>query len=371
MLALGYFTFKDLWHDRWRSLLTIISLAVVVVGYLLLGSLSQAIAGLTRPAPLNNILLIVEANTIDPMDSSLDESILQTAGKIAPDQILRLFPILFRHLTIDGHIMQIRAVSLEEMATSMSLVLVQGRWPEGLRQIVVSEGGAQLASWKVGSIVNIYGTDFQVTGLVRTSENAFGSVWMSYAEGQRLFGTARGFQVGYLVLAPSANPESVRQRLQADPRISAHAIVYLDSVYTNAYNQSNTNLLILSGLMVLVSLLGVTFGIYNATSLSLSERSLEVGLLYIIGFTLNRLRGFLFVRALVLTLAAYGLGLLVSRIFINQQRLQASVDLIFLGLKLTPLFTFAGLGLAILFAFLGVWLLSGRLAMLNPLGGTG
>jgi hypothetical protein len=43
MLALGYFTFTDLIHDRWRSLLTIFSLAVVVFGYLLLASLSQAI----------------------------------------------------------------------------------------------------------------------------------------------------------------------------------------------------------------------------------------------------------------------------------------------------------------------------------------
>jgi ABC-type antimicrobial peptide transport system permease subunit len=196
-------------------------------------------------------------------------------------------------------------------------------------------------------------------------------VWMTYAEGQRLFGISRGFQVGYLVLAPSVNPESVRQKLQADPRISAHAIVYLDSVYTNAYNQSSTNLLILSGLMVLVSLLGVTFGIYNATSLSLSERSLEIGLLYGIGFTLNRLRSFLLVRALVLTLAAYSLGWSVSLVFIARLRLHASVNYIFLGLKLTPLFTLSGLGLAVLFAFLGIWLLSAPLATLNPLKGAG
>ncbi len=97
--------------------------------------------------------------------------------------------------------MQVRAVPLEEMSTAMALTLFQGRWPDGPRQVVVSEGAAQLASWKIGSIVNIYGTDFQVTGLVRTSENTFGSVWMTYAEGQRLFGTSRGFQVGYLYLA--------------------------------------------------------------------------------------------------------------------------------------------------------------------------
>ena len=238
--------------------------------------------------------------------------------EIAPDQIRRAFPILFRHLTIDGRIMQVRAVPLEEMPAALALTLVQGHWPDGPRQVVVSEGAAQLASWKIGSTVNIYGTDFQVTGLVRSTENAFGSVWMTYSEGRHLFGTSRGFQVGYLALVPSADPESVRLRLLADPRISADTLSISKMSFTNDYNQSNTNLLILSGLMVLVSLLAVTFGIYNATSLSLTERSLEIGLLRVIGFPLSKLRGFLFARALVLTLAAYSLGWVISLVFIDQ-----------------------------------------------------
>ena len=369
MLALGYFTFRDLLHDRWRSLLTILSLAVVVVGYLLLASLAQAMVILSRQAKVTNNLLILAADTIDPMDSSIDEGVLQIAREIAPSQIQQAFPILFRHLTIDGKLMQVRSVALEEMSTSVGLTLVQGAWPDGPRQVVVSEGAAELASWKIGSTVNIYGTDFQVAGLVRAEESAFGSVWMTYKEGLRLFGNSHGFQVGYLSLVPSADPESVRARLLADPRISAAYSVYLEHAFTNSYNQSNSNLLILSGLMVLISLLVVTFGVYNATILSLSERGLEIGLLHVIGFTLNKLRRFLLARTLVLTLIAYSLGWLISLVFINHQRLLDSVDLIFLALKLTPLSSLIGLGLAVIFAFLGVWLASRRLTTQNPLTG--
>jgi ABC-type antimicrobial peptide transport system permease subunit len=265
--------------------------------------------------------------------------------------------------------MQVRSVALEEMSTSVGLTLVQGAWPDGPRQVVVSEGAAELASWKIGSTVNIYGTDFQVAGLVRAEESAFGSVWMTYKEGLRLFGSSHGFQVGYLSLVPSADPESVRARLLADPRISAAYSVYLEHAFTNSYNQSNSNLLILSGLMVLISLLVVTFGVYNATILSLSERGLEIGLLHVIGFTLNKLRRFLLARTLVLTLIAYSLGWLISLVFINHQRLLDSVDLIFLALKLTPLSSLIGLGLAVIFAFLGVWLASRRLVAQNPLTG--
>ena len=370
MWILGYFTFKDLLYDRLRSLLTILSLAVVVVSYLLLTSLAQALVTLSRQAHVTNNLLILSANTIDPMDSSLDEGVLQTALAIAPDQIQHAFPILFRHLTIAGQIMQVRAVALEEMSTSVGLTLVQGDWPGGNRQVVVSEGAASLASWKIDSTVNIYGTDFQVSGLVRVDENAFGSVWMTYPEGQQLFGTKRGFQVGYLSLVPSADPESVRTRLLADPRISSGYSVFLEHAFTNGYNQSNSNLLTLSGIMVLVSLLVVTFGIYNAISLSLAERNHEISQLYVIGFTLNKLRGFLMARAMALTLAAYSLGWLVSLLFINHQRLQPSVDLIFQALRLTPSSSLFGLGLALVFAFLGVWLSSRRLMVLNPLTGS-
>jgi hypothetical protein len=369
MLALSYFVFRDLLHDRWRSLLTILTLAVVVVGYLLLAALAQAMVSLSNRAPITNNLLIIESDIIDPMDSIVDEAVLQTAREIAPNEIRLALPIIFRHLTVEGHIVQVRAVDIEGIADTGALTLVRGRWPDEPRQVVSSEGAAQLASWKIGSTINIYGTDFQVTGLVHNEENAFGSLWMTYPEGQRLFGTSRGFQVGYLVLVPSADPENVRARLLADPRISDHYSAFLEHTYTDSYNQSNTNLVILSNLMVLVALLALTFGIYNATTLSLAERSLEIGLLNVIGFPLNKLRVFLCARAVALTITAYGLGWVVSLIFIEQQRLRASVSLVFLALRLTLSSSLIGLGLALLFVLLGVWLASSRLFSLKPLTG--
>lgn len=367
MLVLGYYTFKDLLHDRWRSLLTILCLAIVVAGYLLLTSLAQVMVFLSRQAQPTNNLLLLSADTIDPQDSSIGEDVLQTAMEIAPNQIQLAFPILFRHLTIDGYIMQVRAADLENVASSLAITLVQGEWPNGSGQVVVSEGAAELASWKVGSLVNIYGTKYQVSGLVRFEENAFGSVWMTYEEGLRLFGSSHGFQVGYLSLVPEADPEELRTRLLADARIFPAYSVYLEHAYTNSYNQSNSNLLIMSSLMVLVSLLVVSFGTYNATTLSLTERSLEVGLLQVIGFSQKALRTFLMTRALVLTMVAYTLGWLVALIFIDQQKLHNSIDLIFRSLALTKSSSLLGLGLAVIFALAGVWFATRRFNALDVL----
>jgi ABC-type antimicrobial peptide transport system permease subunit len=372
MLALGYFTFKDLLHDRWRSLLTVLSLAVVVLGYLLLASLAQffQVYG-TQPQVTTN-LVIIAADALDPMESSLGEELLQAVREIAPDQIQRVFPVLFRHLKIEGSIMQVWAVALDEMPAALGLTLLAGRWPAGPRQIVISEGVAQATSWGIGSTVNIYGVDFQVTGFVRAVENNYGAVWMTYTEGQHLFGMKRGFQIGYVSLVPSADPERVRQRLQADPSISTQYAVYLENALSDRYSQMNHNLVTLSSIMAIVSLLAITFGVYNSTSLSLSERSFEIDLLRVIGFTHVRVRSFLFARTLVLTVTAYSLGWVASLVLINYLRTHTPSDWIVTPMPfgLIPSTSLLGLGLATAFAYLGIWLTTRRLAALSPLTGS-
>ena len=372
MLALVYFTFKDLVHDRWRSLLTLLSLVVVAAAYLLLASLSRAFLVVGSQPQVTHNLVILSADAIDPMESSLDEEILQTARGVAPDLIQRAFPTLFRHLDIQGRVIQVRAVPLEEMPEALGLTLVQGGWPSGARQVVVGEEIAQVTAWRIGSIVNIYGTGFQVTGLVRSAENNLGAIWMTYSEGLNLFGMRHGFQVGYLPLAPMADPESVRARLQADPRINPRYSIYLENAVSAGYNQVNHNLVTLSGIMAVISLLAITFWIYNSISLSLTERCHEIALLRILGFTQARLRGFLLARVLVITLAAYGLGW--TGLFFYIRYLNANAILGFseapLTLSLDLATSLLGLILANVFAFIGVWLTSRQIAALNPLTGS-
>ena len=155
-------------------------------------------------------------------------------------------------------------------------------------------------------------------------------------------------------------PEATRLRLQAVPQLASCCIVFIETAYSESFNQANYNILFLSGLLTLTSLLALTFSIYTLTSLSLSERGREVSLLRVVGFTSGRLRIFLLARALLLTLAAYGLGWLAALVFINYQHLHTSFDLLFMVLRLSPASSLIGLALALLFAFLGVWLTTGR-----------
>ena len=373
MLPLGYYTILDLLHDRWRTLLTILSLAVVVAGYLLLTSLSKAFLNAGKQSQVTDNLVIISADAIDPMESSLDEEILETVKEIAPNQILRTFPTLFRHLNIDGRIVQVRAVPLEEMSGALELHLVGGVWPLSPHQIVVDEVIAIASAWNIGSVVNIYGTDFQVTGLVRSGENNLGAIWMAYSEGQLLFGSQNGFQIAYLPLAPGADPETVCSMLQNNPKIINNYDVYLENAVSDGYNQINHNLVSLCGIMSVIALMAITFGIYNSISLSLTERSHEIGLLRLVGFTQGKLRRILVARALVLTGASYCLGWVAMIIYINIRNKQTPAGFtdapLTLGMTLSA--SILGLILATGFAFLGVWFSSNRLATLNQLSGSG
>jgi acyl-CoA hydrolase len=86
----------------------------VVVSYLLLASLSQAYLTFGKETQNQN-LIIISADAIDPMESSLNLGVLQIAQQIAPDQIRQVFPVIFRHMDIEDHVMQVRAVPLEDM----------------------------------------------------------------------------------------------------------------------------------------------------------------------------------------------------------------------------------------------------------------
>ena len=355
MLILLYYTVKDLIHDYGRSLLTIASLTVIMVSYLLLVSLSQAYLTFGSDKQTQN-LMILSANAIDPMESILSEDVLQTALAAAPGQIEHVFPVIFRHMNIDGQIMQVRAVALEDMEQYNNLELLQGQWPQSDQQIVISEGAIQISHWKVGALVNIYGSDFQVSGTVRAGGNKFASLWMTYTAGQQLFGTLKGFQMGFLTIYPNIDPETVRARLQADPRLSQQYAVYLENSLGDLYQQVNTNLLALSVIQTIISLLAITFGTYNATCLSLLERQNEMGLLRVIGFTRDKLRAIFFARSAIQTGLAYLIGWTIAAAVINYQSsyLPINIESAPLTLGMNFATSLLGLGLALFFSWMGV-----------------
>ena len=367
MKALGYFTIKDILHDRWRSVLTISSLAVIMVGYLILSSASNTIKTMGQQTAPSSNLVVVAANVIDPMESTLDDSLLTTVADLDPGYIERTFPVIFRHLRVEDRISQVRAVPVLEMPLSLGLTLVEGSWPAADHEIIVGESLARASKWKTGSSVNIYGSNFSVSGIVRSTEKNSGSIWLDYDAGRDLFVQRKGYQAAYLVLTPGADPEEARAYLQSDPHIDGQYTVYLESALSSNYQQLSRNIILLGSIMSILALGAITFGIYNATSLSLAERSRQVILLRVLGFTRQKIQIVLTARALGLTLSAYAVSLAAALAIFAYQNANAVMGIsdLQVSLNLSAGSVLAGLGFSILFTLAGVSLTTRNLLKIN------
>lgn len=358
VVHMSVFALKDLVYDLSRSVLTILGLMVLIFSYLLLDSFSEAYHAFGQlPQSLNN-LLVISSDVLDPMESTLDNNVLQEAIAAHPETILKLSPCIFRHMRIQNWVMQVRAVPLEDMTAIHHLTLLEGTWPANKAEVVASEGAIQAAHWKVGTTLSIYGSDFKLAGIVRAAGSKFASIWMTYPAGLDLFGSKRGYQMGYLQLARNADVESLRTQLQADPRLADRYAIYQESSLTERYAQTTHDIIQLNQVLMVVALLAITFGTYNATSLTINERGREIATLRVIGFGSRSIRAFLFERSLLQTIIGYCLGWAFASLFIHYNQAASSIIIHGSSLVLTisPTGALAGFALTTLFAGLGIWL---------------
>jgi hypothetical protein len=335
------------------------TLAAVVTAYLILTALSQAYSryGLTQASQFTNLMLL-ESTALDPMESSLDSNVLQAAESIKDQQVQKVSPMIFRHMSIDQRMMQVRAAPVEDMPTVYRLGLSQGSWPMNVDELVASEEVIQITNWKLGDVVRIYGSDFHLVGIVKASGSKFASLWMSLQAGEKLFGSGRGYQIIFIQIKPGSNAEDVRLAMETRFKALGRYGVYLENQVSDRYYQTTMNIRRLNLLELIVALLAATFGTFIATSLMLLERLREVAILRCVGFIPAVVRRFLFARILLQVIPAYLIGLGVVLIYVHNKQ---TFDPIVIQAETMPLslpvWSIAlGLVLTVCFAGLGVWL---------------
>jgi len=352
------FVLRDLYHDRGRTVLTLLGLVVMVVSYLLLWGLAEAYREYGRmPAPTRN-LLVISSEVLDPMESTIGPEVWEAVDELPAGQVEHASASIFRHMNIAGLVMQVRAVPLEDMQAVHSLTLLEGRWPAGLDEVAATEGAIHAVGWRVGDVLTIYGSDFRLAGVVRGPGTKYASLWMTHTAGRLLLGERRGDQILYLTIADRASLEEIKARLEADARLQGRYDVYIEDQLAARQTEVIEDLVRLPAVLLVVALLTVTFGIYNATSLTLAERGWEIGTLRVIGFEAGSVRRFLYLRALTQVAAAYGAGCLIALVLISDQARRAPIVIhggtLLMRLDLGAILL--GGALTALFAYFGVWL---------------
>jgi hypothetical protein len=359
---------RDLTHSRSRAILNGLAVAAVVFTYLLLSALAQTLGDLSQEAEISRNLVIIEGDIIDPSDATLDPAAVLAAEELAPDLVSRVSPVIYRNLRLDDRLVQFRAADLDDWTTIHHLSLVQGRWPEGADEIAISDGVVSLGDWGLGSTMTIFGSDFEVSGIVQFEGTAFASVWMNLPQAQALFGPDRGYQLMLVEIAHGADADQARAALQDRPELIGRYQVFFEDNYTRRNTRLLEDIQGTARAVGLIALLAVILGSYNATGLSLLERQRQIGILRAVGFGPGTVRQSLLLQAIVQSLVGFGLGLLAATLLVALQ--QRSAQLYAFGwplnLSLTPGIVLIGLVLALGLTGLGVVLATRRMLAATP-----
>lgn len=363
MLSALRFVLKDMLHDRSRTALSVIGLAVVIASYFILNALSGALANSLEATTVSRNLIVIQNDLIDPSDAILDPQVIEAAEALMPEAISRISPIVFRHTRVGDDVVQLRAAAQEDWQPIHHLMLLAGAWPAQDREVVVGEGLALSNHWDVGTPVTIFGSEFTISGIFRSPGIAFASIWMPIDTFWALFDIAHHYQAVFVQAAVGVDPEVVLQRLQDDPRLSGRFTVYFEDNYSRHNIHALQDMSSMMSIVSWVALMGIVFGVFNATTLSTIERGRELGILLGVGFSHRRVLGLIWLRSALQALLAYGVGLSAALLYIFSQ--QTASPLIILGvpfqLDITPFMAATGLVWVLGLALFGAWLSTQRI----------
>lgn len=351
---------QDVLHEAHRSLLTVLYLSLVIAIHLSVASLAGALSGTAQEmlsSPQN--LLLLSADILDPTDSAIDMGALESAAVqleniYSAGAVQGLSPLILRHLRIEGHVFQLAAAPPGDFERVFQLRLLQGAWPTDLRQVAGSRSALALTGRSLGEQLVIYGEPFTISAVV-DSPGDRADLWLGLAAGQALFPSTSDFQVGVIQLAPRIDAAEAQMRLENQLKPSGYA-VYQERQFAAQFSLSLQDMLGLARFFYLLSLLVISFGVYNITHLSLAERSVEIGILRTVGFSPARIQLILLARTALLALAAFGLGWLTVFAYVRAMQQPLMLYTTPLHLELTPLRAAYALALCLLFSAFGVWL---------------
>ena len=359
---------KDFKHDLLATGLGALTSGVLIFAFLLLIATSLALSrfAATSGPPLN--LYVLESQIISPEESQLPVALVDEVAEMLGPDALRVDPVIFRLMRIEGNTIQLRGVPQEAWEQSFQLRLVDGSWPTRTDQIVVGSLAAERGGWRPGSTVRIYGKDFRISGLADGPGTKTYTVWMSYSTASELFDQPDNFEVLVVNLNTYTDPVAAKQILEQELPSSGTYETYLEDAVLREYGAAFRDLRALSTLLTIIAIVAVTFGSHNQAWLAAEHRRAQLGILRSIGFTRRSVEWYLNLRGLTLNMVGYGLAYLLAGLFVRivldgELHSIAGYQLI---LSLDPPVVISGFVLSSLATLLGTWLSSRNTVASSP-----
>jgi hypothetical protein len=299
------FVVRDLRADRRRSVTHIGAIVPIVAAYLILIAIAGGLRGEAESVQAQDIVLL-SPNALDPASGRLDPSVLDLARDVGGEDIITATPMIFRPIRMADRVVQLRAAPFDTWQTVHDLTLLSGSWPDAPDEVAITEGIAIATDWTVGTRAEIFGTQFEVSALVRAPGTKFASVWMTFDRADRLFEGQSGFQMVVVEPAPGADVQDLRDRLDAVSGSEFSVYFEADLAERQSARQGAANNL--ATVATLIGIAALAFGGFNLSALALAERTRDLGIARAVGFTRSALRTVAVARSTILAAVGFVLG---------------------------------------------------------------
>lgn len=319
---------KNPFRNRTRALLAIVGIAIGIATIVALGMVTgglQASTQSTLKAGAAEISVAkIGSNTFGSSGGTIDESVATDIKKISGVKdtagILRatanVTSVTTTNSTSSSNFGPMGFSVSGIDSTKLSLVgidSVNGTSfsNEGLNEIILGKSLAQNLNKTVGDSINLFGTDFKITGTYETGSfiQDMGA-FISLSKLQNLTSNQNKVSTIVVKVNDNANVTQVSQTIQNTYPNDLSATTAADQA-----NRINQSLGVINTASWAISLLAIIIGgigVINTMIMSVFERTREIGVLKAVGWKSSRILAMILGESIVLTLVAAVIGIILG-----------------------------------------------------------
>ncbi|MGB2959985.1 MAG: ABC transporter permease [Bacteroidota bacterium] len=375
------YSWRSIWQRRMTTILTLGGIALVVFVFAavlmlangleetLVETGSEANVLVLRRSATTELVSQINRNSANIMKTHPEVSQLPDGKPLASTE-LNVIINLTRQGSIDMGNVSVRGISPEGMQLRPHLTLASGRmFMFGTHEIIVGKAIAEkFQGVELGRQLKFGDAQWTVVGLFDAGGTAFESeIWGDVEQLMPAFGRPV-FSVVLLQLRDPGDFESVKSRIESDPRTQSSIVKREIDYYRETSQAMSTFIKVLGLIVTIIFSVGATIGAMITMYAAVSNRTIEIGTLRALGFRRRSILGAFLIESIVLALiggaAGIALASLTSLIRISTINFSTFSELAF-GFVLSPGIVVASLIFAVIMGILGGFLPAARAARMQ------
>ena len=361
----SHIAWNDLRYGRWRALLMIIGVGVVVAVFFMLASIAGGLGSVVSATPASERnLVLIDKGATDYCQGQIPEAIVETLRRYPG--VARVMPMLHTALRWQGQMVLIRAIEPEEYGAMAGLHIVQGKMPQRANSVIAGEQLARQKGWQVGDTLEIGGQELKLVGIFQAGGTLNSELWTSLEDGQRLLSRGDSYSAIVVQAAPEADVRVLQNRMVGATVIARDTDIGTEPEVYETMNRSFGQVTRVIGAISGLALIAIAFGVYNVVGMTVAEKAHEIAVLKSIGLSAQQVIGIFVQEGLIQAGLGYAIGLAAGAAALAYLNATSAISFLSvpLTLSLTPQAALVGGVLTAALTLASAWLAARRVAAL-------